>query len=118
MFITQLIGTIIAGVINYATANYLMSIIPDICTDKNVDWTCPNANTFFSASIIWGAIGPIKMFGKGSLYGSLLYLFLIGAFLPVIFWLLMKQFPKQKWLKHVHFPIMLTATSMMPPAPP
>ena len=57
MFITQLIGTIIAGIINYVTANYLLGSIPDICTPNNPRWTCPNANTFFSASIIWGAIG-------------------------------------------------------------
>ncbi len=57
MFITQLIGTIIAGVINYLTANYLLTSIPHICTQENPRWTCPNANTFFSASIIWGAIG-------------------------------------------------------------
>ena len=57
MFITQLIGTILAGIINYVTAIYLLGSIPNICTPQNPSWTCPNANTFFSASIIWGAIG-------------------------------------------------------------
>ena len=57
MFVTQLVGTIIAGVINFCTANYLMGSIPNICTESNPSWGCPNANTFFSASIIWGAVG-------------------------------------------------------------
>ncbi len=57
MFITQLTGTIIAGIINYLTAIYLLGSIPNICTLQNSHWTCPNANTFYSASIIWGAIG-------------------------------------------------------------
>jgi len=57
MFITQLIGTILAGIINYITADYLLGSIPNICTPLNPSWTCPNANTFYSASIIWGAIG-------------------------------------------------------------
>ena len=57
MFITQLTGTIIAGVVNYLTAIYLMDNIPHICTPQNTRWRCPNANIFFSASIIWGAIG-------------------------------------------------------------
>ncbi|CAF3264246.1 unnamed protein product [Rotaria socialis] len=118
MFITQLVGTIIAGIINYATADYLMTTIPNICTERNLRWTCPNANTFYSASIIWGAIGPVKMFGKGSTYSSLLYAFLIGAFLPIPVWFLLRKFPNAAWLKHVHFPIMLSATAMMPPAPP
>src|ERR1700722_11446277 len=58
------------------------------------------------------------MFGKGSIYSPLLYAFLVGALLPVLAWLLMKKFPKAKWLEHVHFPIMLSATAIMPPAPP
>ncbi|CAF0975297.1 unnamed protein product [Adineta steineri] len=118
MFITQLAGTITAGVINYVTASYLLSSIPNICTQKNPRWTCPNANTFYSASIIWGAIGPVKMFGPGSTYSSLLYGFLIGAIIPIPPWLLMKKYPNVKWLKYIHFPIMLSATGMMPPAPP
>ncbi|CAF5176307.1 unnamed protein product [Rotaria magnacalcarata] len=92
MFITQLVGTIIAGIINYATADYLMTTIPNIC--------------------------PVKMFGKGSTYSSLLYAFLIGALLPIPVWFLLRKFPNTTWLKHVHFPIMLSATAMMPPAPP
>ncbi|CAF3601271.1 unnamed protein product [Rotaria sordida] len=118
MFITQLIGTIVAGIINYVTANYLMNTIPNICTQGNPRWTCPNANTFYSASIIWGAIGPIKMFGKGATYSSLLYGFLIGGILPIFSWILVKTFPKTKWLEYIHFPIMLAATAIMPPAPP
>jgi hypothetical protein len=58
------------------------------------------------------------MFSKGSIYSPLLYGFLIGAVLPIPAWLLMKKFPKVNWLKHIHFPIMLSATAMMPPAPP
>jgi hypothetical protein len=63
-------------------------------------------------------LGPIKMFGKGSIYAPLLYGFVIGAFLPIPAWFLMKKFPNIKWLKYVHFPIMLSATAIMPPAPP
>ena len=61
MFVTQLTGTIIAGVVNYLTAIYLMDNIPHICTPKNARWKCPNANIFFSASIIWGAIGQKRL---------------------------------------------------------
>ncbi len=58
------------------------------------------------------------MFGKGSTYSPLLFGFIIGALLPIPAWLLMKKYPNVKWLKHIHFPIMLSATAMMPPAPP
>ncbi len=63
-------------------------------------------------------LGPVKMFGKGATYAPLLCGFIIGALLPVPAWLLMKRFPHIKWLKHIHFPIMLSATAIMPPAPP
>ncbi|KAI7818639.1 OPT oligopeptide transporter protein-domain-containing protein [Gamsiella multidivaricata] len=43
---------------------------------------------------------------------------LIGVFLPLIFWAFSKQFPKIAWLKLVHWPVLLTATSCMPPALP
>lgn len=58
------------------------------------------------------------MFGPGSTYSSLLYGFLIGALLPIPSWILMKKFPHIQWLKYIHFPIMLSAAIMMPPAPP
>lgn len=62
-------------------------------------------------------IGPVKMFGSGSTYSSLLYGFLIGALLPIPAWIIMKKFPHTKWLKYIHFPIMLSAATMIPPAP-
>jgi len=58
------------------------------------------------------------MFGKGATYSPLLYGFLIGAILPIPAWILMKKLPNIKWLKYIHFPIMLSATAIMPPAPP
>ena len=57
------------------------------------------------------------MFGKGATYSPLLYGFLIGAVLPIPAWILMKKFPHWTWLKYIHFPIMLSATAMLPPAP-
>ncbi|KAG0092652.1 hypothetical protein BGZ92_009116 [Podila epicladia] len=54
MFMTQLIGTCIAGMVNLVTANWLLSTRPNICTQEGYPWTCPGANVFFSASVIWG----------------------------------------------------------------
>lgn len=58
------------------------------------------------------------MFGSNSMYSPLLWGFLIGALLPIPFWLIMKKYPEVKWLKYIHMPIMLSATGVMPPAPP
>ncbi|KAI7865237.1 OPT family small oligopeptide transporter [Spinellus fusiger] len=117
MFHVQLVGTFLAGILNLVTARWLMDTVKDICTKAAVPFTCPNATTFYSASIIWGAIGPQKIFGPGSPYSVLMWFFLIGAILPVPFYLLQKKYPKS-WVRHVHIPLILNATGLMPPAMP
>ena len=53
--------------------------------------------TFYSAGAIWGAIGPQRFFGIGSVYESLLWFFLAGAILPVIPWLGNKIYKSPLW---------------------
>ncbi|KAG0236768.1 oligopeptide transporter 2-like protein [Mortierella sp. GBAus27b] len=120
MFLTQLISGIIACVVNLATAEWLVSTTPNICTDEGYPFTCLSTRTLYSASIIWGAIGPARMFGSkdGAIYGPIQWAFLIGALLPLIFWFLSKKFPRVYWLKLVHWPVLLAATANMPPALP
>ncbi|KAF9273528.1 hypothetical protein BGZ88_003716 [Linnemannia elongata] len=83
-------------------------------------FTCRNTNTFYSASVIWGAIGPERVFGHkdNAIYSPVQWGFLAGALLPLIFWFASKRFPTVSWLKSVHWPVLLAATSNMPPALP
>ncbi|KAF9285516.1 hypothetical protein BGZ68_003795 [Mortierella alpina] len=69
---------------------------------------------------IMGAIGPARVFGSkdGAIYSPVTWGFLIGAVLPLLFWILSRRFPKVEWLKLVHWPVLLAATSNMPPALP
>ncbi|KAF9202183.1 hypothetical protein BGZ59_002283, partial [Podila verticillata] len=117
MFMTQLIGTCIAGVINLITANWLLSTRPNICTQEGYPWTCPGANVFFSASVIWGVIAPARMFGPHSIYHPLMYFFVFGLFIPIPFYLIAKCWPGT-FLDKIHTPVLLTSTGMMPPARP
>lgn len=64
------------------------------------------------------ALGPLKMFGPRLVCWPLLFGFLIGALLPIPIWILRQKYPQAKWLNYVHFPIILSATSMIPPALP
>ncbi|KAI8345945.1 OPT family small oligopeptide transporter, partial [Mortierella sp. GBAus27b] len=120
MFMAQLVSTVIAGLINLATAMWLVNSRPNICTKEGYPFTCRNTNTFYSASIIWGAIGPARVFGNkdGALYAPVQWGFLVGALLPIPFWYATKKFPHITWLKYVHWPVLLAATSSMPPALP
>lgn len=117
MFMTQLIGTCIAGVVNLITANWLLSTRPNICTQEGYPWTCPGANVFFSASVIWGVIAPERMFGPRSIYHPLMYFFVFGLFIPIPFYLIAKRWPGT-FLDKIHTPVLLTSTGMMPPARP
>ncbi|KAF9409469.1 hypothetical protein BGZ94_001943, partial [Podila epigama] len=116
MFWVQVISSILAGLINLATTDWLLKVQPNICTKAGYPWTCRNTNTFYSASVIWGVIGPARMFGPGSLYSIIQWGFLLGAILPLPVWWLCRRYPNIRFLQKIHFPVLLAATSNMPPA--
>ncbi|KAF9382291.1 hypothetical protein CPC16_009416, partial [Podila verticillata] len=120
MFMAQTVSAILACTINLITALWLVSTQPNICTKKGYPFTCRGTNTFYSASIIWGAIGPARTFGNkdGAIYGGIQWGFVFGAALPLVFWLAGKKFPNVAWLKKVHWPVLFAATASMPPAIP
>lgn len=45
-------------------------------------------------NIISGVIGPDRMFGPGSLYESIQWFWLLGALLPILFYVLVRLFPR------------------------
>ncbi|KAK4563675.1 hypothetical protein RGQ29_005998 [Quercus rubra] len=122
MFLVQLIGTILAGTINLAVAWWLLTSITNICQDEllptDSPWTCPGDRVFFDASVIWGLVGPRRIFGPLGNYEAMNWFFLGGAIGPVIVWLLHKSFPKQSWIPLINLPVLLGATAMMPAATP
>jgi len=63
---------------------------------------CPGPNTFMTASVLWGTIGPIKVFGKDGQYKWLLLGFPLGVALVVCMWGLKKLWPNSRALRQVH----------------
>ncbi|KAG0043187.1 hypothetical protein BGZ83_011745 [Gryganskiella cystojenkinii] len=120
MFMAQLVSGSISCIISLGTAMWLLNTRPGICTSEGGQFTCRYTNTFYSASIIWGAIGPARVFGSkdGAIYSPVQWGFLIGIILPLLTWVLIKKFPNVAWLQRVHWPVMLAASSQMPPAFP
>ncbi|KAK7292421.1 hypothetical protein RIF29_08200 [Crotalaria pallida] len=78
--------------------------------------TCPKYRVTFDASVIWGLIGPKRLFGRGGLYRNMAWLFLIGAVLPVPVWVLSKIFPDKKWIALINIPVISYGFAGMPPA--
>lgn len=105
-FACQVVATVVSSFVCTAILNFQMTQINDVCSPTQKDhFTCPGINTFFTASVLWGTLGPKRMFGGGAIYDGLLYCFLIGAALPIPFYVLRKRF---KMFEYVHLPVLLT----------
>ncbi|EOY11965.1 Oligopeptide transporter 5 [Theobroma cacao] len=120
MFIVQLVGTVVASSCYFGTAWWLLSSIEHICDPallpEGSPWTCPGDDVFYNASIIWGVVGPLRMFSKYGNYPQMNWFFLIGLLAPVPVWWLSRKFPEKKWIRLIHMPMILGATQGMPPA--
>lgn len=116
MFLAQTIATFVACFVVVGVQAWMFGNIPDLCARQHPDhFTCPQARVFGTASLIWGAIGPQRLFNPGQIYYPLLYFFLIGALLPIPFYLASRKWP-QSWFKYVNLPVFMNGTSLMPPA--
>ncbi|RKO88547.1 OPT oligopeptide transporter protein-domain-containing protein, partial [Blyttiomyces helicus] len=109
MFISQFYGTMIGAVVNYAIMDLLLRHVKQIwynvhksklATDSH--WNAQNPRVFYTASLIWGAIGP-KRFFTGQ-YNVLYWGFFVGVFVPIIPWALHKRFPNFGW-QYINSPI-------------
>lgn len=119
----QLIGTIIAGTVNTIVAWWLLTTVPHICEKdllpEGSPWTCPGDHVFFDASVIWGLVGPRRIFGPLGYYNALNWCFLGGLICPAFVWLLARALPRHAWwISLVNLPVLLGATANMPPAAP
>ncbi|TFY71142.1 hypothetical protein EVG20_g1878 [Dentipellis fragilis] len=115
MFVGQVIASIIAVFSSIAAQQWAFTNIRGICTPGQEDmFTCPGLLTFGTASLIWGGIGPQRLFGPGTIYYPLVWFFLIGAVLPIPAYFMAKRFPRSAW-RYVHMPVALNALSQVPP---
>ncbi|CAK7274090.1 hypothetical protein SEPCBS57363_005982 [Sporothrix epigloea] len=91
-FAAQTIATILSSFVCTAVLNFQIHSIKNVCTAEAPDnMFCPGPNTFFTAAVMWGTIGPKRVFGKGGQYSLLLLGFPIGIAVPIIFWYIQKK---------------------------
>jgi OPT family small oligopeptide transporter len=68
MFSVQVVATVVSCFVVLLVQSWMFSNIPDFCSpDQKDNFICPSTSTFATASIIWGAIGPQRIFSQGSL---------------------------------------------------
>lgn len=105
-----------AAFVQVGVKTWMFDHIPDMCEQgQKSQLTCPHNQVFFTASAVWGLIGPSRQFGAGSIYNPQLYALIVGALLPFPFWIYQKYYPKS-WVQYVSTPIILTGVGYMPPA--
>jgi hypothetical protein len=86
MFWSQIAATVVAGTSQLAVQNWMFnhirtlssfldwayrpySFAADMCDPhQKHGFSCPNTEVFYTASIIWGVIGPQQIFNKGQTY--------------------------------------------------
>ena len=68
MFTSQVFATVVAGTVQLGVQAWMFTNIPDMCSSTQKDgFICPSTEVFGTASIIWGGIGPRRLFGPGAM---------------------------------------------------
>lgn len=118
MFSAQVIATVWSCLVQDAVLQWALSTIKGVCQHGQVNnYTCPNGRVFFNASIIWGLIGPQRIFSPGNIYSGLLWFWLVGAILPVVIYVGAILKPKSN-IRYLNAPIIFGGTGNLPPATP
>ncbi|OCH88594.1 OPT oligopeptide transporter [Obba rivulosa] len=116
MFLSQTIATTISAFVCVGVQMWAFSHIENVCTPLAKDGLiCPQVSTFATAATIWGGIGPQRLFSPGKIYNFAMYFFLLGAILPIPFYLLARRYPHSK-LRYVNVPVMFAGLGQLPPA--
>ncbi|TVY82379.1 Glutathione transporter, partial [Lachnellula suecica] len=117
LFTAQLVACILGSLSQNGVLLWMLGHIAGICdADQPNGYTCPQGRTNFTSSIIWGAIGPARLYSVGKQYSGLLHLFWIGAVLPVVTFFLKKKYPNNRFLGAIHWPLVFAGTGNLPPA--
>ena len=119
MFYGQTVATIWACIVQVAIVRWALDgNIAGICTQHQPNnFTCPNGRVFFNASVIWGLIGPQRIFSPGSIYGNLQWFWLAGVALPAIIYVVARIWPKSR-ARYLNAPLLFNGSGQIPPATP
>jgi len=86
MYRGQMLSAIVTAFIAYAVVQFVDNEIPGICTpDQPSSFNCRGGSQiYFASSVVWGAIGPARIFSQ--IYPSMKYCFLLGFLLALAWW--------------------------------
>ncbi|KAF3986162.1 hypothetical protein FT663_04996 [Candidozyma haemuli var. vulneris] len=110
LFRVQVVSVVLNSLVSVGILNVTLNTIDDYCMPgQSQKFTCPGTNTFYSASVLWGVIGPKRVFG--GLYPIFQWCFLIGFLLAFPCWAAKRYFGKYAVVKYFH-PVVFAAGLM------
>ncbi|QSZ35659.1 hypothetical protein DSL72_006781 [Monilinia vaccinii-corymbosi] len=116
LFAGQLYASVLATAAQTGVLRWMIGHIPDLCSPKNTQrFTCPSAKVTYNASLIWGTIGPQRMFQPGQVYNRIMYFFLIGPIVTVLVYAIYRRYPSS-WVRYINVPVFFNAAGNIPPA--
>ncbi|KAH6656150.1 oligopeptide transporter protein [Truncatella angustata] len=86
MYRGQVTSAVITAIVAYGVVQWADNDVPGICTpDQPSRFNCANGSkVYFSSSVVWGAIGPGRIFSQ--IYPAMKYCFLLGFLLALVWW--------------------------------
>ena len=102
-FMAQVIPTIVSTFVSTAVLGYQIRDTPDICTPHARNkMSCPGTHGFFTSAVLWGTLGPKKMFGNGGFYTMLMIGWPLGIVFTLITWFIQRKFRGHGWVRQIH----------------
>lgn len=119
VFICQYIGTAIGAIVNFIVLQDVIDTkrpyLDGTLVDPTGQYTGRSPRIMFSASVIWGLVGPARFF-IGKYKVLLISGFILGIILPIITFLIHKRYPRFG-LKHISFPLIFYGATLVPQMP-
>lgn len=111
-FAAQMVPALISTLVCVGVMQYQLRL-PNVCSSStSIDqkapfrFTCPGPNRFFTAAVLWGTVGPRRMWGSGGLYAATLVGFPLGALTVLVVWYLGRRYPRSALVRSIH-PVVL-----------
>ncbi|GAA6021624.1 hypothetical protein JCM8202_002357 [Rhodotorula sphaerocarpa] len=115
-FTVQVVAVAVTSCVQVGVQRWFIDSVPTLCDeDQHAKLSCPAAHTMHGASIIWGLIGPARLFGPGKPYHPLLYSAIPGAVIPVVCWLILRRWPNSS-IRRFNPSVALAGLAYVPPA--
>ncbi|KAI5867370.1 small oligopeptide transporter [Durotheca rogersii] len=116
LFCAQGLATVLGALTQVGVTLWMLGNVPDICApDQPNGFSCPNGRTVYSSSVIWGLVGPGRLYSVGTIYSGLLHFFWIGLILPPITYYVWKRTGSDV-VRKINWPLIFVGTSNVPPA--